>query len=254
MGRGPSSPARRTASAGSSRSAWQRRACTWCSWPGAPRCWASSRALEERHGIEARVLALDLTQASAADEVSARTRDLDVGLLVAAAGFGTSGPFIDARRDEELSMIDLNCRAVAALSHDFGARFARRGRGGLVLLSSLLAFQGVPRAANYAATKAYVQALAEGLRVELQPSGVDVVSSAPGPIHSGFARRAGMKMSMALTPATVARATLEALGRRGTVRPGWLSKLLEASLAILPRWGRVWMMGVVMGGMTRHEG
>jgi hypothetical protein len=37
------------------------------------------------------------------------------------------------------------------------------------------------------------------------------------------------------------------------VRPGWLSKLLEVALALLPRWGRVRMMGVVMGGMTKHR-
>lgn len=121
-------------------------------------------------------------------------------------------------------------------------------------MSSLVAFQGVPRAANYAATKAYVQSLAEGLLVELAPLGVDVMSSAPGPVFSGFAKRTHMNMSIGLTPKSVAWATLNALGRRGTVRPGWLSILLEASLAFLPRWGRVRMMGVVMDGMTKHRG
>ena len=188
-----------------------------------------------------------------AGELEARTRDLDVGLLVAAAGFGTSGPFVDCPLDSELAMIDLNCRAVAASSHLFARRFVARGRGGLVLLSSLVAFQGVPRAANYAATKAFVQSLAEGLRLELLPRGVDVVASAPGPVHSGFAARASMKMGFAQTPREVARSTLHALGRRGTVRPGWLAKLLEASLKPLPRFWRVRMMGVVMGGMTRRQ-
>jgi hypothetical protein len=120
-------------------------------------------------------------------------------------------------------------------------------------MSSVVAFQGVPRAANYAATKAYVQSLAEGLRAELRPLGVDVVASAPGPVHSGFAERAGMRMGLALTPSAVASATLAALGRRGTVRPGWLSKLLGWSLALLPRWVRVRVMALVMGGMAQDE-
>lgn len=150
-------------------------------------------------------------------------------------------------------MVDVNCRAVAALAHAFGRTLAERGRGGLVLMSSLVAFQGVPRAANYAATKAYVQSLAEGLHTELAPFGVDVIASAPGPVHSGFARRAGMVMGLAAQPAVVAEATLRALGRRTTVRPGLLSKLLELSLAVLPRWGRVRMMAKVMGGMTKHR-
>jgi hypothetical protein len=213
-----------------------------------------AREVGERHSVETLVVAADLADPRAVDEVVGRTHGLDVGLLVAAAGFGTSGPFIDSRLGDELEMIDVNCRAVAALTHHFAGRFARQGRGGIVLLSSLVAFQGVPRAANYAATKAYVQSLAEGLRLELAPLGVDVVASAPGPVLSGFAKRAGMTMGMALTARRVAQETLGRPGRRGTVRPGWLSKLLEASLAFLPRSGRVRMMGIVMSGMTKRRG
>lgn len=212
-----------------------------------------ARDLETRFSIETVVLAADLALPTGVDEVVDRTRDLDVGLLVASAGFGTSGPFVGAALSEELEMIDVNCRAVAALSHHFAGRFVHQGRGGIVLMSSLVAFQGVPRAANYAATKAYIQALAEGLRLELAPQGVDVVASAPGPVLSGFGSRADMVMGNGTTPDVVARQTLDALGRSGTVRPGWLSKLLEASLALLPRWGRARMMGIVMRGMTAHR-
>jgi short-subunit dehydrogenase len=120
-------------------------------------------------------------------------------------------------------------------------------------MSSLLAFQGVPKAACYAATKAFVQTFAEGLRRELDGSGVDVIASAPGPVRSGFEARANMRMSAAAEPSAVARATLAGLGRSGTVRPGVLSKVLEASLAPLPRWGRSRILAVVMGGMTAHQ-
>jgi uncharacterized protein len=142
---------------------------------------------------------------------------------------------------------------VVELSHHFGNRFVQQRRGGLVLMSSLLAFQGVPRAAHYAATKAFVQTFAEGLRHELKPAGVDVLACAPGPINSGFGQRADMKMGMGQGPEVVARATLRALGRAGTVRPGWLSKLLEGSLMFLPRWGRVLVLERIMGGMTKHR-
>ncbi|MBC7544363.1 MAG: SDR family NAD(P)-dependent oxidoreductase [Candidatus Sericytochromatia bacterium] len=212
---------------------------------------AFARELTQAYGVQTRVIAVDLATGTGADEITARTGDVDVGLLVAAAGFGTSGPFVDGSVAEALGMIDVNCRAIAALSHAFGRRFVQRRRGGLVLMSSLVAFQGVPLAANYAATKAYVQALAEGLRIELKPYGVDVIASAPGPIHSGFARRAAMTMGLAQTPRAVAGATLRALGRWGTARPGWLSKCLHGALMLLPRWGRVRVMGVVMGGMTQ---
>jgi len=184
--------------------------------------------------VSTRVVAADLATREGVAAVVAATEGLDVGLLVASAGVGTSGRFIDGDIARELGMIDVNCGAVAALAHHFGRRFARRRSRGIALMSSLVAFQGVPRAANYAATKAYVQSLAEGLRVELAPVGVDVVSSAPGPIRSGFGDAADMRMGLAGSPAAVARGTLAALGRRGTARPGWLSKLLEWSLAFLP--------------------
>lgn len=207
--------------------------------------------LARDHDVEAIAMALDLATPRGVDELVDRSRDRDVGLLVASAGFGTSGPFVDAPLEQELEMIDVNCRAVAALSHAFGRRFVERKRGGIVLMSSLVAFQGVPRAANYAATKAYVQSLAEALRLELKPLGVDVIASAPGPIRSGFATRASMTMGLAQTPRDVAGPTLAALGRRATIRPGWLATMLEGALMFLPRRGRVRIMGVVMAGMTK---
>lgn len=217
-----------------------------------------ARELEASHAVTTRVVAQDLARPDAHAELARATSDLDVGLLVASAGFGTSGAFASADLETELAMIDVNCRAVAALAHHFGGRFVRRGRGGLVLLSSLLAFQGVPRAANYAATKAYVQSLAEGLRLELAASGVDVLACAPGPTRSGFEHRADMRMTMGETPEVIARGALAALPRRGlpfgTVRPGLLSKLLELSLALLPRAFRVLALARVMDGMTRHRG
>ncbi len=207
--------------------------------------------LKARHAINVRVLPLDLTAESAVAELAAATADLDVGLLVAAAGFGTSGPFLDTPDDAEHEMLAVNCRAVLGLTREFGRRFAARGRGGLVLFGSIVGFQGVPNAAHYAATKAYVQSLGEGIAVELKPLGVDVLVSAPGPTHSGFAGRAGMTMGAALTSAEVARGTLRALGRRTVVLPGLLSKVLTWSLATAPRWLRVRIMAGIMKGMTK---
>ncbi len=111
----------------------------------------------------------------------------------------------------------------------------------------------MPNAAHYAATKAYVQTLAEAMYVELRPRGVDVLAAAPGPTASGFAERAGMTMGRTLSPADVARGTLDALGRRPTALPGLLSQVLKGSLAPLPRRARVRIMGSVMAGMTRRQ-
>ncbi len=216
---------------------------------------AELRALAARlaanHRIDTRIVVADLAQPAGLDAVETQTRALDVGLLVAAAGFGTSGPLLDADLGAELSLLDVNCRAVLVQSHCFARRFAARGRGGIVLFGSLVGFQGAPRAAHYAASKAYVQSLAEALHVELAPRGVDVIASAPGPVASGFAARARMTMGQADRPETVARVTLAALGRGMTVTPGARSKFLTWSLMTAPRRLRVRIRGVIMAGMTK---
>lgn len=212
-----------------------------------------ARELEAQFAIETHVIAADLSTQAGVETVVEGTQALKVGLLIAAAGYGTSGNFIDRPLDQELNMLAVNCGAVVALSHHFGNRFVAQGHGGLVLFSSLVAFQGVPRSAHYAATKAYVQSLAEALHHELAPSGVTVLASAPGPVRSGFAARADMRLGAALSPQVVARDTLNALGKKAQVRPGLLSKCLIGSLHMMPRFLRVRAMKIIMGSMTHHQ-
>ncbi len=210
----------------------------------------------EALGREVRIVPIDLAAHDAAAQVDEATRALDVGVLIAAAGFGTSGNFIDNARDNELAMIDVNCRSTADFAHRFGQRFAQRKRGAMVLFSSIVAFQGVPLSANYAATKAYVQSLAEGLRGELAGAGVRVISCAPGPVHTGFAKRAGMVLGNAATPEIVADSVIAALAGGnwlGTIRPGFLAKLLTFALSTLPRWGRIRVMTLIMRGMANRK-
>lgn len=206
--------------------------------------------LHGRYGVSTRSLPLDLAAPGGAETLLDQTSDLDVGLVAACAGFGTSGPLIDADLSREYEMLAVNCGAVLHLSHAFAQRLAARGRGGLVLMSSLVAFQGVPRAAHYAATKAYVQALAEGLRLELAPHGVHVVASAPGPVVTEFGSIAKMHITSGDDAMAVAVETLDALGRTATVRPGGRSKVLGYSLSTLPRWLRVRVLARIMAGMT----
>ncbi len=210
---------------------------------------ALASELRTTHGVPALVVAADLATPSGVAQVLAAVEPLEIGLFVPAAGFGSIGDFIGLPIGSELEMVDVNVRSVVALAHPLGARMAARGRGGIAFLSSIVAFQGVPGSSTYAATKAFVQSFAEGLAGELRARGVAVVSSAPGPVRSGFAARAGMVMGAAETPDAVAASTLRALGGFVTVRPGLLSKLLGWSLATAPRFGRVWLMTRIMAGM-----
>lgn len=214
---------------------------------------ALAASLQADYGVVAMVVACDLAESEGLQRLQTATSALDVGLFIASAGFGTSGRLLASSVHAEANMLRVNCEALLVLTHHYGQRFVQRGRGGIVLLSSMVAFQGVPFAAHYAATKAYVQSLAEGLRAELKPFGVDVLAAAPGPVSSGFEARANMRLGKALRPEDIAVPILHALGRRTTVLPGGLTKLLVYSLRTVPRWGKIRIMQAVMGGMTKHQ-
>lgn len=209
--------------------------------------------LRTAYSVEVNVVAADVAESSGVQKIIEAVQQVPVALLVASAGYGTSGEFIHTSVHAEINMLRLNCEALLSLTHHFARKFAAQKRGGIILMSSMVAFQGVPYAANYAATKAYVQSLAEALSEELKPHGVDVLAAAPGPVASGFGQRANMKMNMSLTLQQVGIPILKALGRRTTVLPGFLTKFLVYSLRTVPRWGKVKIMKLVMGGMTEHQ-
>ncbi|MCB0521377.1 MAG: SDR family NAD(P)-dependent oxidoreductase [Lewinellaceae bacterium] len=209
--------------------------------------------VEKKHGIQTKVVAGDLSVPNTVQRLISETRGLDVGLLVPCAGFGTSGLFEKSNLEAEVNMLRLNCEAVLRLVHHFVPIFQKRKRSGIILMSSIVAFQGVPRSAHYAATKAWVQSLAEGLADELRAHRIDVLSAIPGPVESGFSERANMKMSLSNSPADVGVPILRALGRGSSVVPGGVGKLLVYSLRTVPRWAKVRIMKMVMGGMTAHQ-
>ena len=199
-------------------------------------------------------IAGDLSTQQGVEALTNQTQHLPIGIAVLNAGYGTSGHFIEADIVQEANMLDLNCKAVLQLTHHF-ARQMRAGKrkGAIVLMSSIVAFQGVPKAANYAATKAYVQSLGEALALEFKPLGIDVLSAAPGPVESGFGKRANMQMGNALKPEDVSVSIINAIGRRSRVSPGFLTKFLRFNLSTVPRWAKVRIMGMVMSGFTEHQ-
>ncbi|TRX48703.1 SDR family NAD(P)-dependent oxidoreductase [Fulvivirga sp. M361] len=209
--------------------------------------------ITEKHSVEVQVVSADLSDGGVQKVIEA-IANREIGLFVASAGFGTSGPFLKNSMHEEVNMLDVNCSSLLALTHYFAQTFSNKKRGGIILMSSIVAFQGVPFSANYAATKAYVQSLAEGLYHELKPHGVSVLAAAPGPVNSGFSSRANMKMGNVLRPEDIGIPILKALGRQTTVLPGRLTKILVYALRTVPRWGKVRIMKMVMGGMTAHQG
>jgi short-subunit dehydrogenase len=209
--------------------------------------------MSKKYNVEVLSLPGDLTNEQDVYRLIEKSGHLPISIAVMNAGYGTSGKFIDSDIQSEINMLDLNCKALLILTHHFGNRMAKNGKGAIVLLSSMVAFQGVPNAAHYAATKAYVQSLGEAIAIELKPRGVDVLCAAPGPVESGFAERANMRMHSALKPEEVVVPIIRSIGRKTTALPGLLTKVLVYNLRMVPRWAKVRIMGNVMAGFTKHQ-
>ncbi|WP_431158257.1 SDR family NAD(P)-dependent oxidoreductase [Winogradskyella poriferorum] len=208
----------------------------------------------DQYNVESIPIVGDLSRKEAVDSLLEETNHLSIGIVILNAGFGTSGKFVNSDIQNELNLVDLNCKAVLQMSHHFCNKMKDETRkGAIVLLSSMVAFQGVPNAANYGASKAYIQSFGEGLARELKPFGIDILCAAPGPVKSGFADRANMNMGMSLLPEDIAIPIIKAIGKKSTLLPGFLTKFLVYSLRLLPRWGKIRVMEKVMGGFTKHQ-
>jgi short-subunit dehydrogenase len=186
--------------------------------------------LARRYGVDYRAVGVDLSDPGALTPVAEATADIDVGLLVSNAGAALPGPFLDSDLQVQRAILRLNTAAHLALTHHFGERLARRGRGGIVLVSALGAEHGVPYMAHTAATKAYVATLGAGLHVELAKHGVHVTVLHPGPTRTPVLAELGLdpaKMPIPpLAPDDCVREALRALARnRARCIPGRINRM-----------------------------
>ncbi len=193
-------------------------------------------ALTRGYGIDYRAVGVDLCDPGMLTPIAEATNDIDVGLLVSNAGAALPGPFLDSDLQAQQAILRLNTAAHLGLSHHFGERLARRGRGGIVLVSALGAIHGVPYMAHTAATKAYVASLGAGLHVELAKRGVHVTVLHPGSTRTPVMTELGLdpgKMPIPpMAPHDCVSEALRAL-ERNRVRciPGRINRM---SAALVP--------------------
>jgi hypothetical protein len=210
---------------------------------------ALSAELRRAHAIEVHAIQADLSRPETAEEINAATADLPLGLFIYNAVLSNTGPFLSYPEEKHLELLRTNCVTPLSLVHRFAGRLKDRGKGGIVLMSSMSGLWGSPFVAHYAATKAYNTVLAESLWYELKPFGVDVITSCPGPIDTpGWRESLHGKKAHAFPPVArpdrVAEQTLKALGRRPLVVPGAVQNMLVFLTGrLLPRKTAVNMTG-----------
>jgi short-subunit dehydrogenase len=168
----------------------------------------------------------DLADADGHAAIAAATASLEVGLVVANAAYAPLGPFFTAPDADAHRAVAVNCTSPLLLVQRFAPAMAARGRGGIVLMSSLAGLSGSPTIATYAATKAFTTTLAAGLWAELAPAGVAVTACVAGAISTpNLAATSHRRAPGTMTPEAVARAALDHLGRGPRVMPGPVNRL-----------------------------
>ncbi len=148
------------------------------------------KALQQELGTKLRIIPADLTGSSAFEQYKAllEAEKPDVITLVNASGFGKFGAFADIPLDQQLNMIDLNDKALVAMTY-ITLPYINRG-GKIYQLCSLSSFQPVPYINTYAATKAFVLSFSRGLNRELKTKGIRVMAVSPGWVRTAFFERA----------------------------------------------------------------
>lgn len=196
--------------------------------------------IRELPNVQGVALEADLSQNSGIEVLRKKleTEKPLVMLLVNNAGYGKLGAFTDSKRDETLGMVDLNVRALTALTYDVLPFMPPRSR--IILIASLAAYLPIATMAVYAASKAYVLSFGTALSVELEPRGVGVTVLCPGPVKTEFfdvaSGKTGYPVAAPLTSAQVVARTLKAAGKgRWNVMPAFTWRLLRFLTGLTPR-------------------
>lgn len=160
-------------------------------------------------------------------------------LVINCAGFGTYGDFIRTSLEREMTMLDVNGRAVHILMKGFLRDMVKRGHGSLLNVASSAGLApGGPSMAAYYATKAYVVSLARGAAEELRAAGSPVYVGVfcPGPVKTDFFERTGLRAARyGLTPRAAAEAAVRGMERRQVVIiPGFANRVGSLASRFLP--------------------
>ncbi len=199
--------------------------------------------IQAKYDVPVSIKPIDLTATHAVDEVLAWIDQSNVCVqhLVNNAGCGYVGAFSEVPCTHHLTVIDLNIRAVVALTHRLLPRMKSVGHATILNVSSMGAVLPGPYIAVYYASKAFMHSWSAALAFELKGEGVQVTTCAPGPVSTRFGERAGFKLSgrqrtISLDSKTVAQeAYMATMSGQKLCHPGRWMKCLRWLVPIMPK-------------------
>ncbi|MDR0206603.1 MAG: SDR family NAD(P)-dependent oxidoreductase [Bacteroidales bacterium] len=213
---------------------------------------AEANRLREHYAVEVMCYAIDLADYEKAKSIITNL-NLPIGLLVYNAAFAPIGLFENISEEQLNLTIAVNVKTPLLLAKLMSIPMIQRGKGGIVLMSSLAGGQGSSRLQTYAATKAFNAILAEGLWKELKPRGIDVIGCIAGAILTPNYQKAEKTKSApgAISAEKVAKKTLMALGKKPIIIPGTVNKIAHFLMTrLLPRRISINIMKNKTGGLS----
>ena len=167
-----------------------------------------------------------------------QSKGLEVDILINNAGFGSIGKLLKSDLDTYESMVQVNITALTQLSHLFITDMAAKGKGGIINVASVAAFQPVPYMNVYSATKAYVKSFSLALHEEYSKKGIVVTAVCPGYTKTNFQNAAKMSsdaVGIKMLPKDVVWQSLIAHKKgKNLVINGFINKIMAHSNRFLP--------------------
>jgi uncharacterized protein len=194
---------------------------------------AIGKQLVKDFGIDYLAIGADLANEGAIGIITKATEKLDIGLLISNAGTGRPGKFLSFEEDELIYILQLNAVSHLRLTHYFGKRMAKRGKGGVLLTGAMGATDGVPYMANEAGTKGYIQSLGKSLHTEFREFGLHITVLVTSPTETPVLGKLGFnKDNIPMKPISTEQCVREALAALSanhiTVLPGLKYRIMNS--------------------------
>jgi uncharacterized protein len=193
-------------------------------------------------GATVEAVQCDLATREGADQVLRAVHGRPVAALLANAGHGLGGAFLDQKFEDVMHVIETNISGTIYLVHEIGRQMRDAGEGRILFTGSIAGYMPGSYAAVYNATKAFVDSFALALRNELKDSGVTVTCLMPGVTDTEFFERADMMDTKVgvqenkANPAVVARIGFDAMmNGEADVVAGLKNKLQVAMAGVVPK-------------------
>lgn len=194
------------------------------------------KMIEDRYHVQVKTFSTDLSSSASISDIEKITQHLEIGLLINNAGYSITGEFHRENWKDQSNLLETILKTPMALTHLFVNEMVKRGRGGVIFVSSSVAYTPTPLWSVYSAGKAALLSFGEAISQELKKYNVDVLTVCPGPMRTKFQEKAGISSPGLMNPEKVVSLSLRKLGAKTSLLPGLTNKIMFQVLGrILPK-------------------